>query len=75
MSKLSIIENQKLCTGCMACYNICPHNAIDIIENEEGFKYPFKNTKCINCGLCEKIRCIGSFISLLRKIIFFLITV
>ena len=44
------------CTGCSACCNICPVNAIEMIENEEGFKYPqIDSNKCINCGLCEKI--------------------
>ena len=42
------------CTGCMACYNSCPQNAIDMIENEEGFLYPNINQeKCINCNLCN----------------------
>lgn len=44
------------CTACMACYNVCPHNAIEIIENDKGFLYTKINTeKCINCGLCKKI--------------------
>ncbi len=42
--------------GCHACYNVCPKNAIEMYEDEEGFKYPKVNSeKCINCGLCEKI--------------------
>lgn len=43
------------CTGCLACYNICPAASITLIANSEGFVYPKKNiTSCINCGLCEK---------------------
>lgn len=43
------------CSGCQACKQICPRNAIDMIEDEEGFLYPKKNSNCIECGLCEKI--------------------
>lgn len=49
-----ICENN-LCTGCTACYSICPKNAITMIENEEGFKYPvIDNAKCIDCQMCKK---------------------
>ncbi len=46
---------KKECTGCSACANICPKNAISMIEDESGFKYPkIDKEKCINCGLCKK---------------------
>ena len=48
------------CTGCTACYNVCPHTAIQMVEDSEGFKFPQIDTaKCTNCGLCEKV-CIPS---------------
>ncbi len=44
------------CTGCCACKNICPRNAIKIELNKEGFyQYRIDKNKCINCGLCIKI--------------------
>lgn len=50
------INDKKSCCGCHSCYNMCPKNAIDMIEDEKGFKYPIiKKEKCINCGLCEKV--------------------
>lgn len=50
------VKNKKDCCGCTACKNICPKDAIDMIEDEEGFLYPVVNKdQCINCGLCEKI--------------------
>lgn len=50
------INNKKDCTSCSACYNICPVNAIEMMEDREGFKYPrVDKQKCINCGLCEKV--------------------
>lgn len=49
-------NNKFLCSGCTACMNICPRNAIQMIEDEEGFKYPkIDKEKCINCGACYKI--------------------
>lgn len=50
------IENKKDCSGCSACYSICPSNAIELVDDEIGFKYPKVNSdKCVNCGLCEKV--------------------
>ena len=44
------------CTGCTACMNICPKNAIEMKTDEEGFTYPFINKeKCIKCKLCENV--------------------
>lgn len=47
---------EKECTGCMACKNICPKNAITMEENDEGFKYPKIDLDiCVKCGLCKKV--------------------
>ncbi|MCM1324025.1 MAG: polysaccharide pyruvyl transferase family protein [Acetobacter sp.] len=44
---------QGKCTGCGACYNICPHKAISMQMNREGFLSPeIDETKCVDCGLC-----------------------
>lgn len=49
------ICEKRLCTGCTACFSICPKNAIAMVENDEGFKYPIiDNSKCIDCGMCKK---------------------
>lgn len=51
---LNIIDSSK-CTGCMACYNICPKHAISMQEGEDTFMYPFVDKElCVECGLCEK---------------------
>ena len=50
-----LCEKEK-CTGCFACYNICPKNAIEMKEDELGYIYPNINKKnCIDCKLCEKV--------------------
>ncbi|MDD3304284.1 MAG: Coenzyme F420 hydrogenase/dehydrogenase, beta subunit C-terminal domain [Clostridia bacterium] len=49
------ITQKGQCSGCFACYNKCPVNAISMLEDNEGFKYPIVNKdKCIKCGLCVK---------------------
>ncbi|HIX83620.1 MAG TPA: Coenzyme F420 hydrogenase/dehydrogenase, beta subunit C-terminal domain [Candidatus Megamonas gallistercoris] len=43
------------CTGCLSCLNICPKNAINLINDSQGFWQPeIDETKCIHCGLCHK---------------------
>lgn len=46
----------KNCTGCSACYSVCPKQAISIEQDREGFYKPIiDNNKCVDCGLCNKI--------------------
>lgn len=50
------IKDKSKCCGCSACVNKCPKNAIRMVEDEYGFKYPQVDLeKCIDCGLCEKV--------------------
>lgn len=56
MSNRKIITLEENCTGCFACANICPKDAISMPENYEGFYFPVIDSKvCIDCGLCDKI--------------------
>ena len=49
------IIDKTMCTGCSACFSICPKNAISMQTDNEGFKRPhIDKNKCINCKLCEK---------------------
>lgn len=51
-----MICSKEKCTGCFACFNICPKQAISMKEDGFGNIYPIiNNDKCINCGLCKKI--------------------
>lgn len=44
------------CCGCTACASICPKDAITMEPDTLGFKYPKVDlSKCIDCGLCEKV--------------------
>lgn len=46
------VTNLKNCTGCLACLNICPNNAIDVDYDKMGKTIPKINDNCVNCGLC-----------------------
>ena len=52
---ISIKEKSK-CSGCHACFSVCPQKCIQMKSDEEGFLYPVVDTqKCIECGVCEKV--------------------
>lgn len=51
-----MIEFHRACTGCSACINVCPAEAITMQEDENGFLCPGINKlECVNCGLCEQV--------------------
>ena len=54
---LSFNPEKKNCSGCAACYSVCPKQCISMARDEEGFDYPQLTSPetCINCGLCEKV--------------------
>lgn len=44
------------CTGCFACYNICPKNCISIEPDKYGELHPIiDNKKCITCKNCIRV--------------------
>ena len=54
--KFPVLCEKELCTGCMACYNICPNNAIIKRIDDEGFIVPNINeSKCVGCNKCVKV--------------------
>ena len=48
--------NKNMCTGCLACADICPKNAIKVYNDEKGFwNVSVDASVCVKCGLCEKV--------------------
>ncbi len=51
-----MIDIKENCCGCEACVHRCPKSCITMREDKEGFLYPeIDKSKCIDCGLCEKV--------------------
>lgn len=50
------LPSNSQCTGCMACHDVCMHDAIQFCIDDAGFYIRLETTsKCIDCGLCEKV--------------------
>ena len=50
------INSKYDCCGCSACAQRCPHNAIELTQDNEGFLYPqIDESICTDCGLCERV--------------------
>lgn len=49
-------SQNKSCTGCGVCVNVCPVNAIEKAYDARGFWYPhIIKSKCISCHKCERV--------------------
>lgn len=49
-------KEKKDCCGCRACEQICPKHAIEMVEDEKGFRYPqIDYDLCNKCGLCDDV--------------------
>lgn len=50
------ITDKANCTGCSACYAICPKHCITMCPDAEGYLYPSVDINlCIDCGACENV--------------------
>ncbi len=53
---MKTVTEKENCCGCSACFNICPHSAIKMEKDEEGFFYPvIQKSLCTNCNLCVDV--------------------
>lgn len=43
------------CSACMACMDICPKKCIEIKDELDTVAAIKNESRCINCGLCEKV--------------------
>ena len=50
-----MISDSLKCTGCGACFNVCPKSAISM-QPRYGYEYPIiNNTLCIKCNMCSNV--------------------
>jgi len=45
------VVNPQLCKGCEVCVEICPDNAIEIVEKKSFIDY----NRCTCCGVCDRV--------------------
>lgn len=52
-----IVKTDKTrCSGCSACFAVCPVGCITMRPDAEGFLYPVVDQeKCIGCGNCDRV--------------------
>lgn len=50
------LASRATCTGCGACQQICPKQALSMEPDEEGFLRPaLRLSSCVQCHQCEKV--------------------
>lgn len=48
------IVEENFCSGCHACFNVCPNKCIEMVPDKDGFCYPCINeSECIDCNKCK----------------------
>ena len=52
---MSTVCEKNMCTGCMACVEVCSKGAIKIIDNLESFNAVIQKEKCIGCNMCKHV--------------------
>lgn len=56
MQKNNCFANANACSGCGACYSVCPVSAISYTQSADGFYQAYADEKkCISCGKCVKV--------------------
>ena len=50
------LASHEFCTGCTACVSVCPHGALTMRRDPEGFLFPCADiAKCVHCGRCTAV--------------------
>lgn len=50
------LASSKDCTGCMACVDVCHHDALEPYLDDDGHVYvKFDTEKCVECHICETV--------------------
>lgn len=63
---------KEACCGCGACAAVCPTGALQMLSDDEGFRYPYFNRKlCIYCDRCIQVCPIKNRDSVVRDNLYF----
>ena len=52
---MKTVCNKDDCTGCMSCIEICPRNAITIVDTMISYNAKIDEKRCINCDMCRRV--------------------
>lgn len=53
---MKLLCDREVCTGCGACLNVCPCNAISMVQHADGFHFPsIDREKCLGCYACGNV--------------------
>lgn len=53
---MRLYEEKAACCGCGACADACPVQAIRMVSDGEGFRYPeLSGADCVRCGRCAAV--------------------
>ena len=52
---METVCNQNMCAGCMACLDICPKKAINIVDSVIANNAVIDTNRCVHCGLCYSV--------------------
>lgn len=55
-----------MCAGCMACIDVCPKNAIKIVDGVRSYNAVIDEKLCVDCNACRKV-CQNNSASELKK--------
>lgn len=56
MRPITTILDEEKCTGCAACVNICPTEALSMAPDADGFSIPVLDAAlCSHCGQCAQV--------------------
>ncbi|MBR6669081.1 MAG: Coenzyme F420 hydrogenase/dehydrogenase, beta subunit C-terminal domain [Clostridia bacterium] len=53
---IKLVDDTRRCSGCGACMTVCAHQAIRMVEDSRGCKYPVIDDRvCVGCGRCRQV--------------------
>lgn len=50
-----LVCEENMCTGCKACIDKCPKDAIHIVDSLKAYNAVIDTDLCIDCGTCHKV--------------------
>lgn len=52
---MKTVCKQDMCTGCMACVDKCPKQAVSVKDDLMHYNAVIDESRCVQCGLCERV--------------------